>query len=136
MPPVLCRISSASHQCLLGADCSAAPNHNQCAGIRACPTSVHILPTLSTGWPTSLLQKLGLSALADKWPSTVLPLGTPVGKLTAAAAAHLGLAEGTLVAQGGADAFVGMLGLGVVEDGQLALLTGACILWLGSWVDV
>ena len=59
------------------------------------------------GWPTSLLSALNLDDLLQKWPREVLPLGAPVGRLTAAAAAHLGLAEGTLVAQGGADAFVG-----------------------------
>jgi hypothetical protein len=46
------------------------------------------------------------------------PLAAPV------CLAHLGLAEGTLVAQGGADAFIGMIGLGVVAPGQMALLTG------------
>jgi ribulose kinase len=54
-----------------------------------------------------------------------------VGGLTSSAAAHLGLAEGTPVAQGGADAFIGMLGLGVLEAGQMALLTGSSHLHLG-----
>jgi hypothetical protein len=59
-----------------------------------------------------------------KWPQQVLPLGARVGGLTDAAAAHLGLAPGTLVAQGGADAFIGLIGIGVVEPGQLGILTG------------
>jgi ribulose kinase len=54
-----------------------------------------------------------------------------VGGLTAAAAAHLGLPAGVPVAQGGADAFVGMLGLGVVSPNQLALITGSSHLLLG-----
>lgn len=54
-----------------------------------------------------------------------------VGGLTPAAAAHLGLPEGLPVAQGGADAFVGMVGLGVMEAGQMALLTGSSHLHLG-----
>ncbi len=75
--------------------------------------------------PHSLLAKLGIPELATKWPSEVLRLGELVGGLTPSAAQHLGLAPGTAVAQGGADAFVGMLGLGVVAPGQMALLTGA-----------
>lgn len=51
--------------------------------------------------------------------------------MTAAAAAHLGLPAGVPVAQGGADAFVGMLGLGVVSPNQLALITGSSHLLLG-----
>jgi ribulose kinase len=61
----------------------------------------------------------------------VLELGETVGGLTAAAAAHLGLPAGVPVAQGGADAFVGMLGLGVVSPNQLALITGSSHLLLG-----
>ena len=33
--------------------------------------------------------------------------------------------------QGGADAFIGMVGLGVLEAGQMALLTGSSHLHLG-----
>ncbi|KAJ9524594.1 hypothetical protein QJQ45_024192 [Haematococcus lacustris] len=71
--------------------------------------------------------------LQGKWPQQVLALGQPVGRLTPEAAAHCGLMEGLVVAQaapglaslqGGADAFVGMLGLGVTAPGQMALLTG------------
>lgn len=83
------------------------------------------------GWPATLLAKLGMESLLEKWPKQVLPLGEVVGGLTAAAAAHLGLPEGLPVAQGGADADIGMIGLGVIRAGQLALLTGSSHLHLG-----
>ncbi|GLI64537.1 hypothetical protein VaNZ11_007831 [Volvox africanus] len=88
------------------------------------------------GPPLSLLEKLGIPDLADKWPCSgpggaVLAPGELVGGLTRAAADHLGLVEGTRVAQGGADAFIGMIGLGVIRPGQMALLTGSSHLQLG-----
>ncbi|CAN0535242.1 unnamed protein product, partial [Laminaria digitata] len=46
--------------------------------------------------------------LQEKWPRDVIALGDVVGGLSSEAAAHLGLREGLPVAQGGADAFVGM----------------------------
>ena len=82
------------------------------------------------GRPWHVLQKLGMPELAEKWPSECLPMGAPVGGLSADAAAHLGLNEGTTVAQGGPDAFVGMLGLGATAPGQLALITGSSHLHL------
>jgi sugar (pentulose or hexulose) kinase len=54
-----------------------------------------------------------------------------VGPLTAAAAAQLGLRPGTPVVQGGVDAHIGMLGLGVIDPGSVALLTGSSHLLLG-----
>ena len=51
--------------------------------------------------------------------------------LAADAAVHLGLPVGLPVAQGGADAFVAMVGLGTVKPGQLALITGSSHLHLG-----
>src|SRR5262249_8806863 len=78
-----------------------------------------------------LLRGLGLEALREKWPRDVLPRGEVIGGLTAAAAEHLGLPKGLPVAQGGADAFIAMLGLGVVRPGRLALITGSSHLQLG-----
>ena len=82
--------------------------------------------------PTSLLEKLDLADLAGKWPPATLAPGARGGDgLTAAAAAHLGLPVGLPVAQGGADAFIAMIGLGVIRPGQLALITGSSHLHLG-----
>lgn len=81
--------------------------------------------------PLSLLGALDMPELAAKWPKDILEMGELVGGLTASAAAHLGLPEGTPVAQGGADAFVAMVGLGTVKPGQLALITGSSHLHLG-----
>jgi len=61
----------------------------------------------------------------------VLPLGAVIDGLTPEAAVHLGLPAGTPVAQGGADAEIGMIGLGVVRPGKLALITGSSHLHLG-----
>ena len=83
------------------------------------------------GQPETLLEKLGLSALAQKWPAEVLDLGQVVGGLTGRAARHLGLPKGLAVVQGGADAFIGMVGLGVVRPGSLAFITGSSHLQLG-----
>ena len=51
--------------------------------------------------------------------------------MTSEAAAHLGLRTGLPVVQGGADAFIGMIGLGVREPGEMALITGSSHLHLG-----
>jgi ribulokinase len=83
------------------------------------------------GYQPSLLRRLGLEPLLEKWPREVLPLGKVIGGLTAAAAEHLGLPKGLPVAQGGADAFIAMIGLGVVRSGRLALITGSSHLQLG-----
>jgi ribulose kinase len=51
------------------------------------------------------------------WEQEIVAPGAVVGRLTPRAAQHLGLPPGLVVAQGGADAFIGMVGLGVLNDG-------------------
>ena len=89
----------------------------------------HYIPSQG-GYPRSLLAALDLTDLLEKWPSNYVRPGEVVGNLTPAAAAHLGLPAGLPVAQGGADAFIGMIGLGVTRPGQMALVTGSSHLQL------
>jgi ribulose-phosphate 3-epimerase len=77
------------------------------------------------GRPLSVYRSLGIPELAEKLPQECLPMGALVGHLTEEAASHLGLPVGLPVAQGGPDAFVGMVGLGCIEPGQLCLITGS-----------
>lgn len=81
--------------------------------------------------PESLMAAAGLDDLADKWPAETAGLGEPIGGLTPAAAAAMGLPAGLPVAQGGADAFIGMIGVGAVRPGRMAFVTGSSHLHLG-----
>lgn len=80
---------------------------------------------LTGGWPTDLWDRVGMSELRERVAPRVLLMGEQAGGLDAAAAAELGLVAGTPVAQGGADAFVAMLGLGVTGPGAVAMVTGS-----------
>jgi len=80
---------------------------------------------LAGGWPTELWNRVGLSELRGMVADRVLPMGSVVGGLDPRAGDILGLPSGIPVAQGGADAFVAMLGLGVTGPGTLAMVTGS-----------
>jgi ribulokinase len=84
------------------------------------------------GWPTTLFEAVGLPDLVSKLPGRVVDMGDVLGELTPDAAAALGLRPGTPVAEGGADAFVGMVGLDVLTPGRAALITGSSHLHLGQ----
>jgi ribulose kinase len=83
------------------------------------------------GWAKSLVESLGLSALLKKWPQRVVPPGGVIATLSHKAAQELGLSPSVKVVQGGADALIGMIGLGVAKPGQLALITGSSHLQFG-----
>ncbi len=76
------------------------------------------------GWPAALLRTVGLEDLPDKVPGPVVPMGGRAGGLTEEAAAILGLRPGVAVAMSGIDAHAGMVGMGVLTPGALALITG------------
>jgi ribulokinase len=84
------------------------------------------------GFPRDFYEGIGLGDALDKFPSRILRLGEVVGSLRPAAAAALGLRAGIPVGQGGADALVAMIGLGVVEPGKMAFILGSSHLHLGQ----
>jgi ribulose kinase len=83
------------------------------------------------GWADSLVTALGMGDLVEKWPSRVAAPGEVVGPLSSEAADALGLSTKTKLVQGGADALIGMIGLGVAQPGQLCLITGSSHLQFG-----
>jgi len=83
------------------------------------------------GWATSLVEALDMGEILDKWPGRVVAPGQLIGTLTKDAAAALGLPGSVKVIQGGADALIGIIGLGVTKPGQLALITGSSHLQFG-----
>jgi FGGY-family pentulose kinase len=100
------------------------------------------------GWPLGLLRAAGIDDLIEKWPREIVPLGGGNGRLASHAAAELGLRTGTTVAQGGIDAYLGMVGLGATGAGDVAIITGSstCLLaqskrgifgsgWAGCYPD-
>ncbi len=76
-------------------------------------------------WPVDLYERLGLGGLTGKLPGEILPVGAEAGCLSGEAAAALGLAPDVRVFEGGADAFVGLLGLNVAAPGKIGLITGS-----------
>lgn len=82
------------------------------------------------GWPAALMSEIGLESLIDKLTPTVAELGVVLDGLSQTAAEELGLLPGTPVAVGGADAFVGQIGLNALRPGELALITGSSHLHL------
>ncbi len=77
------------------------------------------------GWPRAMMTEVGLEDLLAKWPERIVPLGATTAGLSASAAAHLGLTKGTPVAQAGIDAYLGMLGLGATNAGDVAVIVGS-----------
>jgi len=73
-----------------------------------------------------------MSDAVRKFPEKITDLGVLVGGLTREAAEATGLKEGTAVAQGGLDAYMGALGLGVTEPGKMALITGSSHVMIGQ----
>jgi len=75
------------------------------------------------GWQDDFLARIGLEDLRDRaaLPRAAAALGQPVGRLTAEAAAELGLSEGVPVAAGMIDAYAGALGtVGLRDEGGAA----------------
>ncbi len=81
-----------------------------------------------TGYPPAGLLAEASPELADyyetKAAGPVLPLGSSAGRVSSAAAARFGLAEGTAVAPAGSDAHIAALALGSCEPGDMIGIMG------------
>ena len=80
--------------------------------------------------PAELYAEFGVPGLEERLPGTVVPVGQPVETLSAAAAAHLGIDGRPVVAQGGIDAHIGVLGAGTVRPGELLMICGTSVVFL------
>ncbi len=83
------------------------------------------------GPPLSLYRKLGLEDLLAKVPGRVVRIGEVVGGLSREMARRTGLTEGIPVAGGGADAYIGVIGINALAPGTIALITGSSHLQIG-----
>ena len=80
--------------------------------------------------PAELYSEFGVPGLEERLPGTVIPVGQPIENLTRAAAEHLGLDHQPVVAQGGIDAHIGVLGAGTVRPGDLLMICGTSVVFL------
>ena len=84
------------------------------------------------GFPRDFYKNIGLEDLFDKLPQNVLKLGEIAGYLKKDVSVQTGLREGIPVAQGGADAYIAVIGLNALRLGQIALITGSSNLLIGT----
>ncbi|MCF7927479.1 MAG: hypothetical protein K9L68_00175 [Spirochaetales bacterium] len=83
------------------------------------------------GFPKDLYEKIGIEEVFEKLPSRVLPLSETAGRVTKEAAEKTGLPAGIPVAAGGADAYIGVIGVNALKPGKLAIITGSSQLHIG-----
>lgn len=77
-----------------------------------------------------LYDELGISDLVERLPQDVIPVGGAIGQMSAQMASDLGLENRPLVAQGGIDAHIGMLGADVVSPGGMLFIGGTSVVQL------
>lgn len=83
--------------------------------------------------------QLGISDLAERLPQRVVPVGGAIARVRPEMAQELGLTNLPMVAQGGIDAHIGMLGADIVAPGGLLFIGGTSVVQLtqlGAEADV
>lgn len=83
------------------------------------------------GFPASLYNRIDLHDVFEKLPQRVTEIGEVAGKLGKEVAEKTGLTAGIPIGGGGADAYIGVIGINALEAGQLALITGSSQLHIG-----
>jgi ribulose kinase len=81
-------------------------------------------------FPEELYAEFGVPDLAAKLPPEICPVGGAIGEIGREAMDHLGLANRPVLAQGGIDAHIGMLGAGTLAPGELLMIGGTSVVHL------
>ncbi|HWL66804.1 MAG TPA: FGGY-family carbohydrate kinase [Geminicoccus sp.] len=79
---------------------------------------------------SDLYAALGIPGLPEKLPAEIVPVGGTVGPISATAMAHLGLSNRPVLAQGGIDAHVGMVGANTIAPGEMLMIGGTSVVQL------
>lgn len=82
------------------------------------------------GWNDDFFKAVGLDDYQKKMTLDVTPVGTVLGPIQKAFAEKFDLNPDMLVVQGGIDAHIGMLGLGVDRAGKMAMIMGTSFVQL------
>lgn len=77
-----------------------------------------------------IYEAFGIPDLLDRLPQRIVPVGGVIGTMRAEMAAELGLENLPIVAQGGIDAHIGILGADTVEPGGMLFIGGTSIVQL------
>ncbi|MCJ8150965.1 FGGY-family carbohydrate kinase [Shinella sedimenti] len=75
-------------------------------------------------------EAFGIADLTERLPQRIVPVGGVIAPMRAAMAAELGLENRPIVAQGGIDAHIGILGADTIEPGGMLFIGGTSIVQL------
>ncbi|MBC6719443.1 ribulokinase [Treponema sp. Marseille-Q4130] len=82
------------------------------------------------GWKNDFFDSIGFADYTEKIITEIYPVGSVVGYISKKASKETGIPEGIPVYEGGIDAYLGMLGLGVVDENSLAAILGTSFVHL------
>ncbi|MTI58867.1 MAG: carbohydrate kinase [Firmicutes bacterium] len=85
---------------------------------------------INTGWNEKFMSEIGLSDYKSKWPDKVVSVGSLIGFINDEVAESLSLPRGIEVYQGGIDAHIALLGMGVTNTDELGLIMGSSFVHL------
>ncbi|MEP7457582.1 FGGY-family carbohydrate kinase [Phyllobacterium sp. SB3] len=77
-----------------------------------------------------IYEALGISGLQKKLPQRIVPVGDVIGSIQPEVATALGINGRAIVAQGGIDAHIGVLGAGTVAAGGMLIIGGTSVVHL------
>lgn len=77
-----------------------------------------------------IYEAFGIPDLIDRLPQRIVPVGGVIAPMRADMAAELGLENRPIVAQGGIDAHIGILGANTIEPGGMLFIGGTSIVQL------